>query len=257
MSAVQLSIAAGLALCLAMPVRAETILTALSSDRISITSNFTGAELAVFGAIERDAVTIARPGTYDVVVTVRGPRGAVSVREKKQFGPFWLNLSQRKYIATPSFISVLSNRPLEEISSPAVRAKLHLGIENLVIPQGDRSKEFDGEEPDFRNALIRLRREQKLFGENGRAISFLGNNLFRTAIRIPGGAPLGNYDVDVALLSDGVPLAKTNAAFTVIKSGVEQTISAAARSEALGYGLGAGALALVLGWLATVIFRRD
>lgn len=237
--------------------RAETMVATLSTERIAITSNFTGAELAVFGAIERDGTTISRAGSYDIVVTVRGPRGLVVVRGKKHWGLFWLNLDQRKYIAVPSFISILSNRPLEMIASPETRAKLHLGIDNLVVPQADKARDKDPEEPDFRSALARLRREQKLFGENGKAVSFLGNNLFRTSIRLPGGAPLGAYDVDVALFSDGIQLARTSAAFTVIKSGVEQTITDASRTNALGYGLATGALALLLGWLATVVFRRD
>ena len=247
----------GIALLQTAPARSETLIATLSTDKIAITSNFTGADLTLFGAIERDGGTIARAGEYDVVVTVRGPRGSVVVREKKQLGPLWLNLSQRKYIVVPAFISVLSSHPLTSISSPEVRAKLRLGIDNLVTPQGDKTKTYDSEEPDFRAALLRLRREQKLFNENGSAVSFFGNNLFRTSIQVPGAAPLGNYDVDLVLLSDGVPLAKTATAFTVIKTGVEQTITAAARNEGLGYGATTAGLALMLGWLATIIFRRD
>lgn len=244
-------------LVLCVRAQGETMVASLSADKIYITSNFTGAELTLFGAIERDAGTIARSGNYEVVVTVRGPRGSVVVRQKRRWGIMWLNLNQRKYIVVPSFISVLSSHPLEAIASPELRSKLRLGVDNLVVAQADKAKDFDSEEPEFRAALIRLRREQQLFGEDGKAVSFFGSNLFRTSISLPGGAPLGNYDVDAVLLADGVPLAKTSAAFTVIKSGVEQTITAASRGEALAYGLATGALALLLGWLATVIFRRD
>ena len=242
---------------LGAPAQAESLVATLSSDRIAITSNFTGAELTIFGAIERDALTIARSGHYDITITVRGPRGLVNVREKKQWGPFWLNLNQRKYIAVPAFISILTNRPLEAIASPEIQAKLRLGVENLVTPQGDKNQRIDTEEPDFRAALIRLRREQKLFGENGKAVTFFGNNLFRSALRVPGSAPLGNYDVDVSLFADGVPLAKTSTSFTVIKSGAEQTITDASRADAAGYGIGTAGLAVLLGWLATLVFRRD
>ncbi len=46
-----------LLLLLATPLsaRAETLVAAISRARVDITSNFTGAELAVFGAVERDA----------------------------------------------------------------------------------------------------------------------------------------------------------------------------------------------------------
>ena len=245
------------ALWLVPPARAETIMATLSSDRVAINSNFTGADLTLFGAIERDAGTIARSGNYDMAVIVRGPRGSVVVRKKKQWGLFWLNLNQRKYIVVPSFISILSNRALEAIASPETRAKLRLGVDNLVTAQGDKTRDYDGDEPDFRAALIRLRREQKLFSDDGSGVSFFGSNLFRASIRLPGSAPLGNYDVDAVLLADGVPLGKVSASFTVIKSGVEQTITAASHNQAISYGLATGGLALLFGWVATVIFRRD
>ena len=40
--------------------RAETLITSVSNHRVLITSNYTGTSIAVFGAIERDAQTIAR-----------------------------------------------------------------------------------------------------------------------------------------------------------------------------------------------------
>ena len=244
-------------LAIAGPLRAESLVVALSSERIAIASNFTGADLALFGSIERDAATISRSGSYDVVITVRGPRGSVVVREKQAWGPLWLNQDQRKYIAIPAFIAVLSNRSLELIASPELREKLHIGVATLVPPQGEKGRAFDAEEPDFRAALIRLRRSQKLFGDNDKAVSFFGNNLFRTNITIPGTVPLGNYAVDVALFSDGARLTTGAAAFTVVKSGVEQSFTAASRDQALGYGLATSMIAVLVGWLASVVFRRD
>jgi len=61
--------------------RAETLITSLSNHRVLINSNYTGTQIAVFGAIERDAQTVARATGYDIVVTVRGPRQFLTVRE--------------------------------------------------------------------------------------------------------------------------------------------------------------------------------
>lgn len=237
--------------------RAERLVLSLSSEQIAITSNFTGADLALFGVIERDAGTIARNTGYDVVVTVRGPRGSVVVREKGAFGPLWLNLDNRRYIAIPSFIATLTNRPIEEIAGDLMRGKLNLGIDALVPPQGRRTEIFDPDEPQFRQALMRLRRQEGLFVEDPRGVTMLGPNMFRAAIRIPGIAPLGRYDVEAALLSDGVPLARGAVAFTVIKGGFEQRLATASRERGLVYGLLTAVMAVALGWLATVIFRRD
>ena len=239
--------------------QAETLTTTLSSEKVGIASNFTGAEIAVFGQINRDGGTVARAAGYDVVVSVRGPKGTVVVREKKPFalGLFWLNLDQRKYIAIPAFISVLSNRPLSEISTPELRARWHIGVDNLVPAQGDRTKADFAMEPEFRVALARLRVGQNLFGEHPKAVTFIGTNLFRANVLLPGTVPLGRYEVDVALFVEGAQLATSNASFTVTKSGVEQTITGAARDNALAYGFGASMFALFAGWLASVVFRRD
>lgn len=252
----------GLILMLAMilqtaPGRCETLVAALSSERVSINSNFTGAELAIFGEINRDAGTVARASGYDIVVTVRGPKGAVVVREKRRFGPFWLNLDQRKYIAIPAFIEVLSNRPVKDISTPALLARWHVGMDNLVPPQGDATQENFVREPEFRAALIRLRRDQGLFSEQPKAVRFFGPNLFRANIPLPGVVPLGAYEVDVALFVEGLQLATASTSFTVTKSGVEQRITSAARRRSILYGVITCALALLVGWLASVVFRRD
>jgi uncharacterized protein (TIGR02186 family) len=248
--AIALSLAAGTA-------RAEAIVMSLSSDVIPIDSNFTGADLAVFGSIERDAATVARAHEYDVVVSVRGPRGSVAVREKSRWGPLWLNLDQRKYIAIPAFISILTNLPLNAIAPPAMRAKLKLGVDALVTAQGRRGAVEDPDEPDFRAALSRLRRAEGLFVENDKGVTFLTPTLFKATVRLPGGVPLGRYDVDVAVLAEGMPLARAADGFTVRKGGVEQRVASAAREDAWLYGLAAALMSIVMGWLATVIFRRD
>jgi uncharacterized protein (TIGR02186 family) len=237
--------------------RAEALVLSLSSDEILIASNFTGADVAVFGAIERDVATVARNADYDVVVTFRGPRGQVVVREKKRWGPFWLNLDQRRYIAIPAYIGVLSNRPLEKIAGPEMLRKLRLGVDALVTPQGQRDKIFDLEEPEFRQAMMRLRREERLFAENPSGASFLSPTIFQASARLPGTAPLGRYDVDVTVLADGVPLAKGSGSFLVRKDDLERRVATAAHERGWLYGLAAVAMSILLGWLATVIFRRD
>ena len=255
--ALALALLAATATATAHGARAETIVMSLSSDTIPINSNFTGAELAVFGSIERDAATVSRAQAYDVVVTVRGPRGQVVVREKSRFGPLWLNLDQRKYIAIPAFISILSNRPLAKIAPPATLKKLKLGVESLVTEQGRRGGGVDVEEPDFRAALARLRRSEGLFIDDGAGVVFLTPTLFKATLLLPGGVPLGRYDVEVDVLAGTMPLARATNGFTVRKGGFEQRVASASRETPVAYGLATALMAMFMGWLATVIFRRD
>lgn len=237
--------------------RAETLVAAISRARVDITSNFTGAELAVFGSVERDAATIARATGYDVVVTVRGPRGAVTVREKKLFGPFWLNADARKYIAAPAFVAVLSNRALADIAAPELREKLHIGVDTQIAARPSARFRLDEEEAKFRAALLRIRRAQGLFSEYADAVQMLTPTLFKATLHLPGTAPLGPYDVDVALFADGSQLARASLNFTVNKVGSEDSIAAFARRSPLLYGLATVAIAMLVGWLASVVFRRD
>ena len=69
--------------------------------------------------------------------------------------------------------------------------------------------------------------------------------------------PLGAYAVDVAVLADGALVARSTTPFLVVKSGAEDEIAAAARNQPLLYGLAVAALALLSGWIASLIFRRD
>jgi uncharacterized protein (TIGR02186 family) len=241
----------------ATDARSEELITTLSSDRVFITSKFGGAEIALFGSVQRDAATVARSANYDVVVTVRGPRGQVTVREKEAFGPLWLNLDQRKYIAIPAFISVLSNRPISDICDVEMRQKLRIGIDPLVPVQPDRTLANDPFESTFRQALIRLRIGQRLFREESNAVHFLAPTLFTAPIRIPGIAPIGQYNVDIALFAEGVQLTKSGLGFQVTKQGIEHSIADMARERSLLYGAMTSGLAVVIGWLASVIFRRD
>ena len=234
--------------------RAEELVVSLGAERIAIRSNFTGAAVSVVGVIERDAATVARVGNYDAVVSVRGPRGAMSVWRKEPWGPLWLNLEQRKYIAIPAFISVLSNRPLDAIVQAGLRERLRIGVESL-IPEQSIARGADTKE--FRTALQRLRRQEGLFLTNEAAVRFVTSSVLQARIEIPGRAPLGQYNVEVALFSDGTLLARKEQSFTVTKAGAEQAFSIAARELGLYYGIATSLIALMFGWLASAVFRRD
>jgi uncharacterized protein (TIGR02186 family) len=88
-------------------------------------------------------------------------------------------------------------------------------------------------------------------------VTFLTPALFRASIPIPDNAPTGSYEIDVKLFADGALLARTQTALEVVKVGFEQFVASAARDHGLFYGLMCAALALLTGWLASVVFRRD
>ncbi len=235
---------------------AETLITSLSNHRVLINSNYTGTSIAVFGAIERDAQTVARATGYDVVVTVRGPRQNITVREKQQLGPIWINQEQQKFPSAPTYLSVLTSRPIAEITSAQLRQRQKIGLQ-AIINAPDFTYERAGADREFREALYRVKTREGLYLEDERGVTFLTPDIFRASIPLPAIAPPGNYDVEVTLFADTVILASTITHFELVKTGFEEQVGAVARDWSLLYGTTTAALALFFGWLANMIFRRD
>lgn len=247
-------LAALAALAAPAAARAQNLVASLSTERVPIESNFTGARISVFGVVEPGDVARPRNG-WDVVVSVRGPRGAVAVRRKESFGPLWLNLDSRSYIAIPSFISVLSNRPVDQIAQAEVREDLRVGVDALIPPQ--TALRAGANDPRFREALQRIRARQGLFSQKPDQVRFISPAVFQAQIDLPGVAPIGAYDVDVSVFAEGALVTRAQLGFTVTKTAAEQWIAQAARDHALLYGVAMALIALLVGWFASLVFRRD
>jgi uncharacterized protein (TIGR02186 family) len=244
-------------LLLPFPALAERLVTSISTSRVMITSSYAGTDLVLFGAVERDASTVSRPGGYDIVVAIRGPAGSFVVREKDRVGPIWVNARQRKYVDVPGYLGFVTSRPLHEMLDDGQRARWRVGFREATFATGERLAVGDTVDSMFREGLIRIKTGQKLFAQDDRGVSFLTTNLFRATIRVPATAPLGNYEATVLLFSNGAMLAQEQTAFEVVKSGFEAATANAANSFGLFYGLACVLLAVVFGWIAHWAFRKD
>ncbi|GGK38804.1 TIGR02186 family protein [Salinarimonas ramus] len=236
--------------------RAESLVTSLSSHQVAITSNYTGSQVVLFGAVRRDAQTISRTGPYQAAVIVRGPMQTVTVRLREERGFLWINGEQQKFANVPAFYAALTSAPLDEIAAPALRDRLAVGLDGLGRDIGDTVAR-GGREATFREALVRLKRRLGLYVESDRGVTFMTPEIFRSAIVLPADSPPGNYEVEVMLFADGSLLAVDRTNFELVKIGFEQRITALAENQSLVYGLGTAGTAIFLGWLASVVFRRD
>ena len=102
-----------LAVLIADASTAEEVVSALSQNRISITANFDGSEIFVFGAIKREAAPAE--GRLGVIITVAGPLKRTIVRRKAKVLGIWANVDAAEVDAAPTFYAVASSAPLEEI----------------------------------------------------------------------------------------------------------------------------------------------
>jgi uncharacterized protein (TIGR02186 family) len=88
-------------------------------------------------------------------------------------------------------------------------------------------------------------------------VTLLTPTVFRAEIPLPAEAPVGNYDVDIKVFADKTLLTRSNSAFELIKVGFEQFVANAARDYGVLYGLTTAMMAILTGWFAAVMFRRD
>jgi hypothetical protein len=87
----------------AEPSLPERIEIGLSTETIAITSDFSGVDLTIFGAIDNIDPLVQRQGRYDVFVVLEGPSVDLVTRRKARVLGIWMNVdSQAVYRACPN-----------------------------------------------------------------------------------------------------------------------------------------------------------
>ena len=158
----------------------ETIQADTSDRDIAIGSDFTGARITVFGAVDNSRQPAANSGYYDVIIVIRGPSETVIARAKERVAGIWVNGRSEAFEEVPSFYAALSTRPLDEIADDA--ALRRYGIEFNPKPQsGEASPAPD----EFENAVIEAKKRERLYLIQPFSVAFLGTSLFRGTIALP------------------------------------------------------------------------
>jgi uncharacterized protein (TIGR02186 family) len=237
---------------------AERLIASVSNHRVTITANYAGQELVLFGSVERDDQTPPNRKNYDVIVTISGPPATMMTRRKARVAGIWINTDYREFLDVPTYLAVFSNRPIAEIAAPDIQRRQQLGLNNIILTQriGTDYADVIADDP-FRTAFLRLRGERGLYRESSTAVTMLTPTLFRASIPLPAEVQTGTYNVDIKVFSDGELVTRTETAFEIVKVGFEQFVADAARQDGLIYGLVTMLMALSTGWFASVVFRKD
>ena len=238
--------------------QAERLIVSVSNHRVTVTPNYSGEELVLFGSVEKDDSTPANRSNYDLVVTVSGPRADMVTRRKERRFGIWVNNDYRQFLKVPTYLAIFSNRPFEAIAPPEVQRRQQLGLNNVLLTQRVGPDYADVVPNDaFRSAFVRLRSQHGLYREATSAVTFLTPTLFRTGIPLPGEVPIGTYDVDIKLFAGGALVTRTDTAFEIVKVGFEQFVATTAHQNGFIYGLVTAFMALMTGWMASIVFRKD
>ena len=237
---------------------ATSLQMGVSVDMVPVSSSFDGTDIVIFGSIEGVARDALYRGEYDVVIKVEGAGEDVVIREKERVFGIWVNTNASTYSNVPSFYSILSANPLDNIAPPEVLKKHGLGIQNVRSKNiMDNEITFSLEPGRFSDAFRRLRERSGLFAENSEKLKQLSPSLFRAQLSLPANVPIGQHMVTAYLFRDGQMLATRESSFRIQKVGFERWIYDLAHEQSLIYGIMAVFMAIFTGWAANVIFRKN
>jgi uncharacterized protein (TIGR02186 family) len=229
-----------------LSLAAEQVVAALSQNRISITANFDGSEILVFGAIKRTEA-VPENSALDVIVTVTGPRKLETIlRKARRFG-IWVNVETERLGHAPSFYSVAATRPVEDIVTSKTDSlwKITADAQILSARRGLAARE----------ALLRIRTDNGLYRRANAGVVLTENTLFNTSIALPANLVEGDYITRILLVRDGEVLDDYSTEINVQKVGIERWLYNLAHNNALLYGLLSLVLAALAGWGASEAFR--
>ena len=102
------------------------IVADLSQENVKISTDFQGAKILLFGAYD------GQKGD-DIIVIVTGPKGLVTVQKKEKILGVWVNTRKVNYINAPKYLSISSNRKIEDILNKKTQKISEIGLNNLKI----------------------------------------------------------------------------------------------------------------------------
>ena len=115
---------------------------------------------------------------------------AILVGRTERVLGIWVNVDSREFLRVPSYLAVLSNRPVSAIANPDALRRFQIGLDNFLLPQRIGSDFADTVRDDpFRQAFVRLQTQQGLYRESSTAVTFLTPTVFRAAIPMPAAVP--------------------------------------------------------------------
>ncbi len=235
----------------------ETVQADVSTRNVPVTSNFSGTEIVVFGAVDHSRQSSPEAGLYDVVIVVVGTPTRLTARKKSRVAGIWLNTDSVTFDSVPSYYAIAATRPLDEVASPEVLKSTGIGFDYVPM---ELAKSAEGRTASdirsFREAIVRLKNKDNLYRTSEYAVAFIGRSLFRATIEVPANVVVGPFETRVFLFRNGELLSRYTTRLDLHRQGFDEAVYGLAFRRPLVYGLVMIMLAMGAGMLAAAVFRR-
>lgn len=209
-----------------------------------------------FGALNNTDQLLLAIGQYDIIVTLEGPNDYMTVRKKDRVAGIWINTSAITFTPLPESYSMASTRDINSIASAGTLRAMGLGVDHLPL----KSAAFSGVPDnvfDFQEAYRRLKLTSGIYRNDATGVRLERTGLFWATLRLPANVPNGVHTAHAYLFKSGRFIAQRELKLRVVKTGMEQAITNAAHETPLAYGTLCVLLAVITGWGASIIFRKD
>jgi uncharacterized protein (TIGR02186 family) len=230
----------------------EEIVAGLSQNAVSITADFNGSEILIYGAVKRDAPA-PTDAPMEVIITVEGPSVPLTIRRKDRRAGIWINTEAVTVDSAPTFYAVATTGPLTSILKDTENLRYQITIPRVIRAVGITSEASNA--GDFVLAMLRLRDANGLYRLDQGKVEFLEETLFRSDIILPANLTDGEYRVRIFLTRNGRVIDSQERVIGVRKEGLERFLYNLAYDYPLVSGIASVLMAVIAGWAASAAFR--
>jgi uncharacterized protein (TIGR02186 family) len=177
-------------------------------------------------------------------------------KKKEKVLGVWVNTKKINYINAPKYLHIASNRDINEILNYKTRKISEIGLNNLNVRMQPGENISTKEEETWRKALTRNMLKSKLWSLDENSVKLNKNALFRTYVALPSNVPTGIFNVKILHYRNNKLISKERSTINVSKSGMSAEIYNIAQNYSTLYGIFAVLLAVLIGWITNIIFRK-
>ena len=228
----------------------------MSTRSVAVTSSFTGTEIVIFGSVDNSRQQTAESGLYDIAIIVEGTETPVVARKKSNIAGLWINTQSANFSGVPSYYTITSTRPIEEIAETQVLSDNAIGFEHVGMTPSPETKLSAAELDEFKKAVVRRKQADNLYQKRDYGVVFIGRSLFRSTITLPANVPVGPLSARTFLFKDGKLLSSHTSKVSLQREGIERLLHSFAFDYPLLYGIFAVLTAVAAGLIASALFRR-